>query len=126
MSRLWLALEPRQQEVWLSLSTAMSGPALRGILPLPPSHPKAMALFLESLVEWFGRPLSAALDADAEDVRRRPEFWTHCLGGFDDPRFHVEWVTLPARQSRRDKFLSEAGAQTRARKLVRFAAAGLK
>jgi hypothetical protein len=83
-------------------------------------------LFLESLVEWYGQPLCAVLDADAEDVRRRPEFWTHCLGGLDDPRFSVEWVTLPARQSRREKFLSEVGPAARAGRLVRFAAAGLK
>ena len=125
MSRLWLSLEPHPKECWLSLSTSMAGPALRAVLPLPPAQPRAVALLLESLAEWFGQPLCAVLDADAEDVRHRPEFWTRCLGGLDEPRFHVEWVTLPARRSRQEKFLGEVGSATRARRLVRFAAAGL-
>jgi hypothetical protein len=126
MSRLWLSLEPCRQEVRLSLSTSMSGPVMRGIFPLPPAQSQAVPLLLESLTGWFGRPLCAALDADAEDVRRRPEFWTHCLGGLEEPRFRVEWVTLPTRQSGRERFLGEVGAFTRAHRLVRFAATGLR
>jgi hypothetical protein len=126
MSRLWLSLEPQAQQVRLSLSTSMSGPVMRAVLPLPPVQPRAVPLFLESLADWFGQPLCAVLDADAEDVRRRPEFWTQCLGGLDEPRFRVEWVTLPRRQNGRDKFLTEVGTAGRARRLVRFAAAGLK
>lgn len=126
MSRLWLSLEPQAQQVRLSLSTSMSGPAMRAVLPLPPAQPRAVPLFLESLVEWYGQPLCAVLDADAEDVRRRPAFWTQCLGALDEPRFTVEWVMLPRRQSGADKFLSEVGTAGRSRRLVRFAAAGLK
>lgn len=126
MSCLWLSLEPCRQEVRLSLSTSMSGPALRGFLPLPPARSQAVPLFLESLTEWFGLPLCVALDADAEDVRRRPDVWTHCLSGLEAPRFRVEWVTLPSRQSNRDKYLGEVRSSSRARRLVRFAAAGLR
>jgi hypothetical protein len=126
MSSLWLSLEPHSQEILLSLSTATAGTLLRGRLPLAPAQPRALSLFLEALVEWFGQPLCAVLDADAEDVRRRPEFWARFLGELDDRRVYVEWVTLPAPANRRDRFLGELGRARRARSLVTFAAAGLR
>lgn len=126
MSSLWLSLEPHSQEIRLSLSTAASGTKLRGRLPLSPAQPRALPLLLEALAEWFGQPLCAVLDADAEDVRRRPEFWARFLGELDDRRVHVEWVTLPAPTNHRDRFLGELGPARRARSLVAFAAAGLR
>jgi hypothetical protein len=125
MSHLWLSLEPKSQELYLSLSTSMSGLRLRARLPLPPAQPRALPLLLEALVEWFGLPLCAVLDADAEDVTRRPEFWARFLSEFEDPRFSVEWVTLPARRPR-DRFLGELGPARRARRLLTMAAAGLR
>lgn len=124
MSRLWLSLEPRFKELQLSLAMPVSGLVLRGRLPLSPVQPRALPLLLESLVEWFGLPLCAVLDADAEDVRLHPDTWARLLGGFDDPRFAVEWVTL--RTPRRDRFLGELGSAHRARRLVTMAAAGLR
>lgn len=123
MSRLWLSMEPQGQQLHVSLSTGLWGPLLRGRFPLEPAQPRAMKVFLESLVDWFGRPLSAVLDADAEDVRRRPEVWTRLLD-FDDARFSVEWVTLPIRYHQRDRFLGEVGRERRAQSLIAFASSG--
>jgi hypothetical protein len=36
-------------------------------------NPRALITLLESLSLWYGCPLHAVLDADAEDVRRYPE-----------------------------------------------------
>ena len=79
MSSLWLSLEPHQKELRLSLSTATSGVVLRAKFPLALAQPRALPLLLEALVAWFGMPLCAVLDADAQDVRRRPEFWSRVL-----------------------------------------------
>jgi hypothetical protein len=122
MSHLWLSLEPKRNLLHLSLSRGLWGLQLRGRLPLPAAQPGAMKLLLEALVEWHGQPLCAVLDADAEDVRRRPEVWTKLLD-FRDPRFRTEWVTLPGRRQR-DRFLTELGRERRAKRLINFASSG--
>jgi len=126
MSSLWLSMEPTERELHLSLSRAVSGPVLRARLPLLPAHPRALGLLVEAMVDWFGQPLCAVLDADAEDVHRRPADWARLLGGLDASRVVVERVTLPARNQGRDRFLGALGPAARARRLVSFAAAGLR
>jgi len=37
-----------------------------------PHHPRGLGQFLEALVAWYGRPLTAVLDADVRDVARTP------------------------------------------------------
>src|SRR5256885_80657 len=125
MSRLWLSLEPKGQQLHVSLSMGLWGPLLRGRLPLRPAQPHALKLLLEALVEWFGYPLCAVLDAESEDVRRRPEFWTRVLD-FDDARFRVEWVTLPVHFHQRDHFLGRVSRDRQARTLIAFASSGLR
>lgn len=121
MSSLWLSLEPHQKELRLSLSTAASGVILRARLPLALEQPRALPLLLEAIVAWFGMPLCAVLDADAEDVRRRPEFWSRFLAETDSPQISVEWVSVPL-PNRRDPFVAEFGGSSRATKLISAAA----
>lgn len=106
MSPLWLSLEPHQQELRLSLCAGSSVPLLRARLPLALAQPQALTLLLEALVAWFGRPLCAVLDADAEDVRLRPEFWARLQAESDSPHISFEWTAVPL-PNRRDRFLSE-------------------
>jgi hypothetical protein len=111
MSPLWLSLKPQQTELQLSLSRPTSGPLLRARLPLSPAQPQALTLLLEALVAWFGLPLCAVLDADAEDVRRRPEFWARFHAEVDSPHISVEWTSVPLPNQRR--FLSAVGKRPR-------------
>ena len=60
---------------------------LKARLPNPPTHPLPVIALLESLSLWYGRPLRAVIDADAEDVRRHPERWAMLLG--DGPELAV-------------------------------------
>jgi hypothetical protein len=121
MSSLWLSLEPHQKQLRLTLSTAASGVVLRARFPLELAQPGAMALLLEAIAAWFGMPLCAVLDADAQDVRRRPEFWSRFLAETDSPRISVEWVSVPL-PNRRDPFAADFGGSSRAAKLVSAAA----
>ncbi|MBF5042495.1 hypothetical protein FGE12_08785 [Aggregicoccus sp. 17bor-14] len=130
--RLWLAMEPHERELRLSLAQSFGGPLLRARLPLWPHASTALPQLLESLSDWVGGPLCAVLDADAPDVRRRPEAWQRLLGSCVGPRVDVEWVAVPpgrsgAQRGRRheaDRFLSAVGPQGRARPLLAFAALG--
>jgi hypothetical protein len=63
------------------------------------------------------------LDADAEDVRRRPEHWAMLLGDAPELAVRVEWVAVPAARPR-DRFFADMGDFGHARRLVGFAATG--
>jgi hypothetical protein len=124
MSFLWMTIEPRETETRLQMSVGGGGLCLRARLPVCPHHPRALAQLLESLVSWYGRPLTAVLDADAQDVARHPERWARLLGDLDGEAIRVEWVHPVRPAFRRDRFMGGLGDFRRARHLVTFAATG--
>lgn len=117
-------IEPSKRETRLLLSSPQSGPVLRARLPLVPAQSQALRLVLEGLCAWFGQPLHAVLDADAEDVRRHPERWAALLGDLDAAHIAVEWTALP-RPRVRDRFLAEVAGFDHARRLLHRAATGV-
>jgi len=125
MSTLWMAIEPRETETRLQLTEAGRGPTLRGRLPVVPAHPKALAHLLQALSDWYGRPLAAVLDADAQDVLARPTFYARMLGDLDGARIRVQWARPLRKAFRRDRYLGALGDFRRARELVTFAGVGL-
>lgn len=125
MSLLWLTIEPGETETRLQLSEAGGGLCLRARLPVHPHRPRALGQLLEALVAWYGRPLTAVLDADAQDVARHPERWAQLLGDLDDEAIRVEWVRPLRPAFRRDRFMGGVGDFRRARGLVTFAATGV-
>jgi hypothetical protein len=120
---LWMAIEPVGSEVRLMLTAPSERTVLKARLPNPPTHPRAVIALLESLSLWYGRPLRAVIDADAEDVRRHPERWAMLLGDGPELAVAVEWAAVPAARPR-DRFLATMGEFASARKLVSFAATG--
>jgi hypothetical protein len=99
MSLLWMTIEPRETETRLQLSEAARGLCLRARLPVCPHHGRGLAMMLEAIVAWYGRPLTAVLDAAAQDVARHPERWARLLGDLDGEAIRVEWVA-PLRRKR--------------------------
>ena len=125
MSSLWLSIEPLRHSTRLMLSKSAGGPALKARLPATPSQDRALALLLEALVAWYGLPLCAVLDADAEDVQRHPDRWALILGDLASPQIEVEWVS-PASAVLADRELDGIDDFRRARRLITIAAAGVK
>ena len=127
MSHLWMTIEPGVCETRLMLTVPLTGTTMRARLPVLPRQPRALGMLLESLVAWYGLPLGAVLDADAQDVRRHPEKWAQLVGELDQEQIRIEWVghweSAPAR---RDRFLGKLGDFRRAKRLLTFAATGLK
>jgi hypothetical protein len=121
-----MSIEPRGTETRLMLSLPGERPALRARLSSSPSHPRALITLLESLSLWYGCPLHAVLDADAEDVRRYPEKWAVLLGDAPELAVRVEWVSVPAARTTRDRFLGKLGDFRSGESLVAFAAAGVR
>ena len=78
---------------------------------------------LEAIALWYGRPLRAVIDADAEDVRRHPERWATLLGDAPELAVSIEWAAVPSTK-KKDRYLIPMGDFTEARQLVSFAATG--
>ena len=126
MSSLWLSIEPLPSITRLLLLESSGGPALKARLPATPAQPRAVAMLLDAIVAWYGEPLCAVLDADAEDVQRNPQRWAAILGDLQSPQIEVEWVSplsIPAADRR---LLGDMGDYRRARRLITLAATGQK
>ena len=86
--------------------------------------PRALAQLLEALSAWYGMPLTAVIDAGAEGALHHPQRWAQLLGEIDGEQVRVEWVVVPARAERRDRFLGALGDFSAAKRLLTFAATG--
>lgn len=124
MSPLWMSIDPDHDETRLMLTEARVGAALRARLPPVPRQPRALAQLLEALSAWYGIPLTAVIDAGAEGALHHPQRWAQLLGEIDGEQVRVEWVVVPARTERRDRFLGELGDFSAAKRLLTFAATG--
>lgn len=120
---LWMSIEPVGSEVRMMLAAPAASTVMKARLPNPPAHPRAVISLLEAIALWYGRPLRAVIDADAEDVRRHPERWATLLGDAPDLAVAVEWVAVP-RIKKKDRYLTPMGDFASARQLVSFAATG--
>lgn len=118
---LWMALQAQQTEIELLLSEPERGTLLKARFPHP-RRAEGLRLLLEALVAWHGRPIVAALDADAEEVQRQKARWAVLLGDLDGLDVSVRWVQT-ARPGR-DRFFDGVGDFASARKLIRFGAGG--
>lgn len=123
---LWMSIEPGPAETRLQLCEPQERSVLRARLPVSPAHPRALISLLESLSLWYGTPLHAVVDADAQAIRRDPEKWAVLLGDAPELAVHVHYVAVPQRRrTQRDRFLSAMGDFSRAERLTSFAATGL-
>lgn len=120
---LWMSIEPLGSEVRLMLSASAESTVMKARLPNPPQHSRAVIALLEAIALWYGQPLHAVIDADAEDVRRNPERWALLLGDAPELAVAVTWAAVPAIR-RKDPFLASMGDFAAARRLVSFAATG--
>lgn len=124
MSPLWMSIEPRRAETRLMLTQSPAGTALRARLPVLPAQPCGLTLLLRGLSAWYGAPLCAVLDADAEDVARHPERWAQLVGELDEGSVRVEWVARARPVHERDRFLGAVGDFRSARRLLTLAVTG--
>lgn len=120
---LWISIEPVGPDVLLMLTAPSGGTVLKARLPNPPAHPRAVIALLEALATWYGQPLRAVIDADAEDVRQNPARWAMLLGDAPELAVAVQWAAVP-RRTKKDRYLAPMGDFTSARQLVSFAATG--
>lgn len=119
---LWISIVPKSERAQLLVSEPGRGTVLKARLPLPQSK-HALRLLLEALSCWYGRPLVAVLDADAEEVASHPERWGVWLADVNDLDVSVRWVRRKGERAR-DRFFDGVGDSSRARQLLSFEAGG--
>jgi len=124
MSPLWMSIDPGHDETRLMLTEPRVGSALRARLPPVPRQPRALAQLLSALSAWYGTSLTAVVDAGAQGALHHPERWAQLLGEIDGEQVRVEWVVVPARAERRDRFLGKLGDFAAAKRLLTFATTG--
>jgi hypothetical protein len=120
-----MSIEPLSAETRLMLTEPSERCVLRARLSPRPVHRRSLITLMEACSLWYGRPLHAVIDADAEDVRRDPEKWAGLLGDAPELAVRVEWVSLPSSHGR-DRFLGSLGDFRRASQLVSYAATGVR
>jgi hypothetical protein len=120
---LWMSIEPVGSEVRMMLTEPAASTVMKARMPNPPAHPRAVISFLEAIALWYGQPLRAVIDADAEDVRQNPARWARLLGDAPELAVAVQWAAVP-RLAKKDRFLAPMGDFTSARQLVSYAATG--
>jgi hypothetical protein len=126
MSLLWVTIQPGCDQTHLMLTDGQVGAAMRARLPPVPEQTGSLAALLTALSGWYGRPLTAVVDAGNRDGARHPERWRQLLGEIDSESIKVEWVVVPT-AAERDRFLGEVEGDFRsARRLATFAATGLR
>ena len=126
LSLLWMTIEPGYTETRLMLTAGGAGTVLRARLPPVPRQAGSLGALLEALSTWFGQPLTAVVAADARESGLHPNRWSQLLGEIDNDLVRVEWVVAPSTEER-DRFLAQTGGDFRkARRLLTFAATGLR
>lgn len=126
MSHLWMAIDPGYDETRLMLCDGGEGSAMRARLPAMPQRPGSLATLLEAIADWHGQSLTAVVDADDRESARHPERWKQLLHEIEGEQVKVEWVVVPTR-AERDRFLGGVPGDWRAlRRLLTYAATGLR
>lgn len=122
---LWMSVEPKQYFTQLLLTEPGAGPRLKAQLSATPARAGGLAMLLEALSAWEGRPLFAVVDADAEDVQRHPETWARLVGeASNSAHVTVEWSHAATWKGARSRFFDGMGNFSSARKLLGRTALG--
>lgn len=100
MESIWMGIAPSAASTRV---LAMSGPHdtfLKARLLRSPSHPRAMATFLEAIALWQGRPIRAALCADARAGGSDSSLFRETFADVGGPLYTLDWIPAPERGRR--------------------------
>jgi hypothetical protein len=122
---LWMSVEPKLSFTQLLLAQPGTGALLKARLSPTPARAGGLALLLEALSAWEGRPVFAVVDADAEDVQRHPEAWARLVGeASNSAHVTVEWSHPATWKAARPRFFEGMGNFASARKMLGRTALG--
>lgn len=100
MESIWMGIAPNATSTRV---LAMAGPhdtILKARLSRSPAHPRAMATLLEAIALWQGRPIRAALCADARPGGSDSSLFRETFTDVGGPLYTLEWIPAPERGRR--------------------------
>lgn len=100
MESIWMGIAPSATSTRV---LAMSGPhdtILKARLSRSPAHPRAMATLLEAIALWQGRPIRAALCADAQCDGSETSLYRETFADVGGPLYTLDWIPAQERGRR--------------------------
>jgi hypothetical protein len=100
MESIWMGIAPNATSTRI---LAMAGPhdtILKARLSRSPAHPRAMATLLEAIALWQGRPIRAALCADARPGGFDSSLFRETFTDVGGPLYTLDWIPAPERGRR--------------------------
>jgi hypothetical protein len=97
MESIWMAIAPSATSTRV---LAMDGPRdtiLKARLLRSPAHPRAMTTLLEAIALWQGRPIRAALSADARLDGSDSSLFRETFADVGGPLYSLDWIPAPER-----------------------------
>ncbi len=92
MESMWMGIAPSATSTRV---LAMAGPRdtiLKARLSRSPAHPRAMATLLEAIALWQGRPIRAALCADARPGGSDSSLFRETFTDVGGPLYTLDWI----------------------------------
>ena len=92
MESIWMGISPSATSTRV---LAMAGPhdtILKARLSRSPAHPRAMATLLEAIALWQGRPIRAALCADARSGGSDSNLFRETFADVGGPLYTLDWI----------------------------------
>ena len=92
MESIWMGIAPNATSTRV---LAMAGPHdtfLKARLSRSPAHPRAMATLLEAIALWQGRPIRAALCADARPGGSDSSLFRETFTDVGGPLYTLDWI----------------------------------
>ena len=100
MESIWMGIAPNATSTRLH---ALAGPhdtILKARLSPSPAHPRAMGTLLEAIALWQGRPIRAALCADARPDGSDSSLFRETFTDVGGPLYTLDWIPGPERGRR--------------------------
>ncbi len=103
MESIWMSIAPSASSTRVLAMEGAHDTILKARLRGSPKHPRAMATLLEAIALWQGRPVRAALSADAKDGFDS-SLYREAFADVGGPLYSLDWIPGPvrARRVRRD------------------------
>ncbi len=105
MESIWMGIAPNATSTRVIAMAGAHDTFLKARLLRSPAHPRAMSLLLEAIALWQGRPIRAALCADAKCGGSDSSLFQETFTDGGAPLYTLDWIPAlaPARRAgRRD------------------------
>ena len=100
MDSIWMGISPGAQSTRVLAMAGASDTILKARLSRSPSHPRAMTTLLEAIALWQGRPIRAALCADAQCDGSETSLYRETFADVGGPLYTLDWIPAPERGRR--------------------------